>query len=564
MRRFLIAAVFLATLYPSFPGASVLWAQLPVQDGGSQPPGRSNGGSQPVLTASPREIDLGALGPGEEAQGVLYLRNVGSGSTNWVTEGPEGWIPMENGRLSGTVGENPEPVKISLTFLDESGPGKILSCSLLLRLEGGGQYAIFHREASIGVLRESVRFSFPSGTRTVFFQVRLSELAAASRLDVEPMRIDLGTVRPGESISRRVHVTNRGREILKWRAGLAGSKGIAVTQANPQDRYVSFLHEAAGGAGVYPVAAQIREGLELSGQWAEERGYPATQGEQSSLRYRFTGTGIALLIKKAPEGGTLSVFFDEQFVTLIKGGAEKREDEEILIVENQLETPHLLTVIGGGGRVALEGIRVLGKPVLKGPRGWISVTPDSGMTTRETDYVNIALNTRQLLPGIYGEYVFFTSNGGGTRVEVFLEVAAEPDPRLLPVYSYNIGSDYLFTTNPQAEASRLQVKGYRNLGIAFRLFSSGTPGTTDFFRWFNPVKGDHFYSSDPVGGGKPLQGYLFEGSIGNIATSRLTGTRELFRWYNPKTGCHFYTTNKGDEGLAKKGYRFEGITGYVR
>jgi hypothetical protein len=186
------------------------------------------------------------------------------------------------------------------------------------------------------------------------------------------------------------------------------------------------------------------------------------------------------------------------------------------------------------------------------------------MTTRETDYVNIALNTRQLLPGIYGEYVFFTSNGGGARVEVFLEVAAEPEPRLLPVYSYTIGSDYLFTTNPQAEASRLQMKGYRNLGIAFRLFSPGTPGTTDFFRWFNPVKGDHFYSSDPVGGGKPLQGYLFEGSIGNIATSRLTGTRELFRWYNPKTGCHFYTTNKGEEGLTKKGYRFEGITGYVR
>ena len=194
---------------------------------GAQPPGRSNGGPQAVLTASPREIDLGALGPGEEAQGVFYLRNVGSGSTNWFTEGPEGWIPMENGRLSGTVGENPEPVKISLTFLNENGPGKILNCSLLLRLEGGGQYAIFHREASVGVLRESFRFSFPSGTRTVFFQVRLSELASASRLDVEPMRMDLGTVRPGESISRRVHVTNRGREILKWRAGLAGSKGIA-------------------------------------------------------------------------------------------------------------------------------------------------------------------------------------------------------------------------------------------------------------------------------------------------------------------------------------------------
>jgi len=45
---------------------------------------------------------------------------------------------MEGGKLSGTVGENPEPVKISLTFLNENGPGKILNCPLLLRLEGGG------------------------------------------------------------------------------------------------------------------------------------------------------------------------------------------------------------------------------------------------------------------------------------------------------------------------------------------------------------------------------------------------------------------------------------------
>ena len=563
MKRFLIVTIFLATLSP-FCDVSVIGAQTPVRGGGWLSPGRSNGGPQAVLTATPREIDLGALGPGEEAQGVFYLRNVGSGSTDWFTEGPDGWIPMENGRLSGTVGENPEPVKISLTFLSESGSGKILNCPLLLRLEGGGQYAIFHREASVGVLRESFRFSFPSGPRTVFFQVRLSELASASRLNVEPMRIDVGKVRTGESISRQVHVTNRGREILKWRANLAGSRGMPFTAMNPQGRYVSFLNEAAGGTGLYPAAAQIREGLDLSGQWAEELGYPATQSEQSSLRYRFTGTGIALLIGKTPEGGPLSVFFDEQLVTLIDGYAEKREHAEILVVENQLEAPHLLTVVSGGGRVILEGVRVFGKPILKGPRGWVSVIPDSGMTTRETDYVNITLNTRQLLPGIYGEYIFFTSNGGDVPVEVFLEVVAEPDLRLLAVYCYYIGSDYLFTTNPQAEASRLHVKGYKNLGIVFRLFSSGTPGTTDFFRWFNPVKGDHFYSSDPVGGGKPLQGYLFEGSIGNIATSRLTGTRELYRWYNPRTGHHFYTTNQGGEGPTKKGYRFEGITGYVR
>jgi hypothetical protein len=564
VKGFLIGAVILATVCSWLSGVTTLRAQTSVQGQMGVSPGRSNGGLQTVLTANPREIDLGSLGPGEEARGVYYLKNVGSGSTNWYTDGPEGWTATENRRLSGTVGENPEQVKISLSFLNDNGPGKILSCSLLLSLEGGGQYAVFRREAPVGVLRESLRFSFPSGTRTVFFQVRLSELAAASKLDVEPLRMDLGVVRPGEQISRRVQVTNRGKETLKWRVALAGTRGMPVTAPTPPGRYISFLNDAAGGTGSYPVVAQLREGLELSGQWSAERGYPAAQGEQSALRYRFIGTGIALLIRKTPDGGLLSIYIDEQFVTLIDGYAERQEYVETLVAENQPETPHLLTVVSGGGRVILEGVRIFGKPALKGPRGWISVTPDSGTTTRETDYVNITLNTRQLMPGHYSEYVFFRSNGGDAGVEVFLEVAAETPPRLLDVNCYLTGSDYLYTTNPQAEASRLQVKGYKNLGIAFRLFSPGTPGTTEFFRWFNPVKGDHYYSSDPAGGGRPLQGYLFEGSIGNIATSRLTGTRELYRWYNPKTGCHFYTTNQGGEGLGKKGYRFDGITGFVR
>jgi hypothetical protein len=564
VRRFLIKAIFLVILLHCLFGVTALRAQTNGQGGMGISPVRGNGGLQPVLTVTPREIDLGAIGPGEEARGVFYLRNVGAGSVNWSMEGPEGWTRTEQRKLSGTVGENPEPVKVRLTFLNEMGPEKIQKCSLLLSLEGSGQYTAFRRETAVGVLRESVRFSFPSGERTVFFQVRLSDLASAALMDVEPIRIDLGVVRPGEQISRRVHVTNKGKETLKWRAGLPGAKGMPATAMKPLGRYISFLNEGVRATGSYPAATQTREGLELSGPWAEEGGYPATQADLSVLRYRFTGTGISLLIRKTPEGDPLSVYLDEQFVTLIEGYAERRERAEILIAEDQPETPHLLTVVSEGGRVVLEGVRIFGKPVLKGPRGWISVSPDSGMTTRETDYVNIALNTSQLMPGLYAEYIFFTSNGGNAAVEVFLEVAAETQPRFLDVFRYVVGSDYLYTTNPQVESSRLQVKGYRSLGIAFRLFSPGTPGTTDFFRWFNPAKGDHFYSSDPVGGGKPLKGYLFEGSIGNIATSRLTGTRELYRWLNPDTGCHFYTTNQAGEGMGKKGYRFDGISGFVR
>ena len=40
-----------------------------------------------VLTVNPKEIDLGALGPGEEAKGTFYLKNAGSGNPEWFANG---------------------------------------------------------------------------------------------------------------------------------------------------------------------------------------------------------------------------------------------------------------------------------------------------------------------------------------------------------------------------------------------------------------------------------------------------------------------------------------------
>jgi hypothetical protein len=515
-----------------------------------------------VLTVNPQEINLGALGPGAEAKGTFYLKNVGPGKPEWFAEEPKGWTLSGGLNLSGLIGQTPEPLRIHLVYVREVGTSKNRSCSLILRLEAGGDAAAFRREAPVGDLREEIRFNYDGGTISVFFNVRLVELASVPLLEVEPLRMDFGTIRTGEQITKRILLKNRGRESLKWRTGVAGTRGMPATAMPPVGRYVSFRHEIAV-KGSYTLTGEIREGLEFSGTWAEEGGYPSGQGEQNTLRYRFTGTGIRLYFWKSPDGGPFSVFLDEQFVSLVDGYAERRERGEALIIEGQLEGPHLLTIVNGAGKVTLEGLRVFGKPIQKGPRGWISVFPDSGFTTRQTNYISVAINTRKLTPGIYGDYVFFTSNGGEADVEVFLEVAAETTLRFLEVHRYLAGFDYLYTTNPQAEATRLQVKGYRHTGIAFHLFTSGTPGTTDFFRWFNPSKGDHFYSYDPKGG-KPLPGYLFEGSIGNIGTSRLTGTRELYRWFNPTTKGHFYTTEQDGEGITKKGYRFDGIAGFVR
>jgi hypothetical protein len=556
---------FFFVIFPFWFFAAVpLLAETSNLDGGGNAFRIGNSLSQQVLAINTREIEFGAIGPGEEVKRVITLRNIGSGSLDWSTEGPEGWSQPENQKLSGMAGENPETVIVSLRFLSEAGPGKLTNSLLLFRIEAGGQTAHFRRMVPIGTLRETIRFNYPGGSRTVFFNVRLSELASSAVLTLAPIRIDFGSVRPGDKLTQRVQIRNRGKETLKWRAGLAGKKGMPSSVPLSRERYLSFFNEASKGSGSYAATAHLREGLTLSGPWVEEGGYPVTQSDLSALRYRYTGTGISLIVLKSPEGGPISILVDEQFVTFIDGFSDRRELTEIPIIDNQPDAPHLLTVINGGGRVIADGVRILGKQISKGPPGWISIFPDSGTTTRETDYVNIALNTNQLTAGIYSDQVYFLSNGGDTGVEIFVEISADIQAQLLDVYRYLAGSDYLYTTNPQAEASRLQVKAYRNLGIAFRLFKGGTPGTTGFYRWFNPAKGDHYYSSDPAGGGKTLAGYLFEGSIGNIATIRVAGTRELYRWYNPSTGCHFYTTDQGGEGMSKNKYQFDGIAGYVR
>jgi hypothetical protein len=196
------------------------------------------------------------------------------------------------------------------------------------------------------------------------------------------------------------------------------------------------------------------------------------------------------------------------------------------------------------------------------PSAWARLTPLSGTTTRETDFVTVRMNLSELKPGIYTDHVTIASNGGTARIPISLNVTVEPAPKLLPVYRYTRGDDSLFTAQPDREDPRY-LGAYQRAGLAFRLYGPGTAGTVELYRWYNPSIGDHYYAAERSGGRKNLAGYLFEGPIGNIATIRLPGTRELYRWFNAATNRHFFTTDSAGEGHGKRGYRFEGIVGFV-
>lgn len=508
----------------------------------------------PAPTVAPEMIDLGVLRPGEEGKASFFVNDAGAVNPDWFAEAPDGWENVEKNGFPGLVGEAPTTLQVALRCQKVFTRDEMKYAALILRMSAGDRSVSFTREVPLGDLCERLQFNFVGARQHVFIVARLSEIPPIPYLELDALRVDFGKVRPGETVSQRLHLTNKGKTPLKWKVRTGGGEAF-------MGRYCSFRRVLIDAPSV--LIGQALEGLELSGNWEKKGGYPAGQGEQSVLKYQFDGTGITLYFWRSPEGGALSAFLDGQFVDVIDGYAQTQESAEFTLAEDLTDGPHVLTVVCGDGKTAFEGVMVSGKQTVHGPRGWITIFPDSGMTTRETDYINISMNTRGLLPGVYGETLLFSSNGGDTEVRLFLEVVGDRQSRLLDVHRYLSNSDLLLTSTPQEETARIKARGYRYGGVAFRLFSPGTPGTTDFHRWFNPTIGDHFYSYNPDGA-RRLPGYIYEGSIGNIGTSRLAGTRELYRWVNPKTKRHFYTTDLNGEGMAQKGYQYDAIAGFIK
>jgi hypothetical protein len=488
----------------------------------------------------------------------------------WSTSGPESWRMIENEKLVSTVVDDADYLRIAISIPPNDIPVKRIKYKVPfypteLRLEAGNQKLICQKDLPPGVHREAIKITSAGGLRTIFITFKIVSAPELPQINLNPVRMDMGYVLPGKIISRKIRLTNKGKEMLKWSVVLARQRRDDIPVDNlKKGRYISFVNEEIRGNGVYSPPGLLKESLDVTGKWTQAGGYPSSTGGSNTIKFRFSGTGVSIYFTTYPDFGNLTVYLDEQLISEHDWFADQKENSELLVADNLADGPHVLTLLNKEGRLDIEGVKVLGKEVLRGPAGWITVFPVSGSTTLETEYINVTLNTAQLSPGYYGDNILFNSNDGEGTVEVFVEIIADKLTKTIDVFRYSQGLDFLFTANPQAEARKLSQNSYVKEGIAFRLFVPDTPGTTSFYRWYNPQKKDHFYHYDSRGGGKQLQGYVFEGSIGNIATSRLTNTRELYRWFNPSTAHYFFTTDPKGEKVEKKGYRFDGIAGYVK
>ncbi|MGD0022017.1 MAG: hypothetical protein ABSC54_06910 [Smithellaceae bacterium] len=526
--------------------------------------------SRPVLSITPREFSLGTIVPGEAGAGLFTLKNMGAGILNWSTDRPEGWITSEGAPLTGVVEKKEDYLRIEIRVLpgesllnDNKSDSALYNVEMKLEAENGE--LVCSKNLSAGTYKEAIKINSAGGLRTIFVTFSIVSTQEAALINLNPLRMDMGSISPGKTISKKIRVTNKGKEMLTWSVALQKPKRGENPATFKKGRYISFVNNEVRDNGTYVVPGHLKEVIDLMGRWTGNDGYPSSAEGESSIKLRFNGTGIILYLVTYPDDGKLSIYLDEQLISNRKWVNDLKEKQgELPIVEGLVDGPHVLTIVTNDSRLVFEGVKILGKNIIRMPAGRITIVPNSGTITSQTSYLNVTLNAGQMMPGYYGDNIIFNANGGDGMVEVFVEVIPDSVPRAIDIFRYSKGLDYLFTANPQAETEMINRNGYAKDGIAFRLFVPETPGTTAFYRWYNSQKNGHFYHHDNAGGGKNLQGYIFEGSLGNIATSKLTNTRELYRWYNPESGRYFYTTDPKAENVRKNGYRFDGIAGYVK
>jgi len=526
---------------------------------------------RPVLSIAPREIDLGTIKQDEVTFGEFVLRNVAPGPSediDWEASCPEGWA-VEDGAIEGKVTRRPDYLRVEAYAKGNNEnyfweQPKISTYRTFIKMEAGARQLTCFKNLKLGTHRLPIQLSSTGGQRTIFISLRLLSLQEPPSIALNPQRLDLGVQMPGKTISQRIEVTNPGTETLRWTVFLPQPGTIEHTKELPKERYFSFFNpDVRDGSGYVP-PAHLKDSMELIGRWVGKNGYPVSTGVASSIKFRFQGTGVSFFLFSSSEEGNSSFYLDEERLYLPEPIPGAHEQKELLIARGLADGPHSMSIVVKEGTLEAEGVKIFGREIKRGPKGWITVYPISGTTSNEIDYVNVKVDASYLNPGSYGEQITFKTNAGKKVAEVYVDVVSDVASKVIDIYLYTKNNDYLFTSDPQAESKRLVQHGYVKQGIAFRLFPPQTAGTTAFHRWYSPRNNDHYYHHEREGGGKKLDGYIYEGVIGNIATSRLTNTRELYRWFNPSTNKHYYSTETGGAASPRKGYRFEGIAGYVR
>ncbi|MEI6610133.1 MAG: hypothetical protein WCO53_10380, partial [Deltaproteobacteria bacterium] len=263
---------------------------------------------QPVLAITPREVDVGTVSPGEVITGVFTFKNMGSGVLNWSTTGPEGWKKLENQNLSSTVEDETDSLRfeIRLPIDGDQLKGYKLKTYLYsteIQFETGRGKIICQKDLHIGAHKEAIKITSSGGSRTIYVTFKIVATQESPMINFNPARLDMGSVIPGKTVSKKIMVTNKGKEMLEWAVTARKNKHNENTSIFKKERYISFLNEEVRGSENYSAPGHLRDTVELYGKWTENDGYPFCADGGNSIKYRFNGTGISLNMANQSEDG---------------------------------------------------------------------------------------------------------------------------------------------------------------------------------------------------------------------------------------------------------------------
>lgn len=524
--------------------------------------------SEPVLLVSPRELDMGGIGPSEEARLSYQFKNVGTGNIVWTAHVPEEWTPQGDGEASGVAGQVPRFLTVVINSEKPDYNNEMFAsdvCRVVMTLTGGQQTAQYTKYLPTGKYREMIRVTSNGGARHLFVAFELKTVSSRPELAVFPHGIDFGTVDEGESGMKKIHIANVGKNVLKWSLKPQGKRRYFNGVLLPKGRYLSLKNDHLADEEDYHAPDGIADDISLSGTWTTRDGYPEYASGAGQLKYTFYGKGFAVSLVHGGEDGQIRVSIDGTVAGSYNYSGKRNERSEFLVTNKLSDGIHVAILEINGAPIVIEGMTVYASNIITQQSNWLRVFPEKGTTTNEIDYCNVMINSQGLAPGVYAENILFSSNGGNERVYVSLEVAPGSVEPYINFYRFVRGENVILSHKESLESE--ETKEYTRQGVAFRLFAEEVPGTTQLYQWRIPETGEIFLSPDmdedklkrSLG-----KDYVFDGAAGNIATVKLEGVRELFQWYDPETDSYFYSTDAKGEGMTDRGYQYDGMIGYVK
>ena len=319
--------------------------------------------SQSVLAITPREVDVGTISPGEVVTGVFTFKNMGSGVLNWSTSGPEGWRKLENQKLSSIQEDDTDSLRFEIRLPVDGDQLKSYKSQTAvynteIQFETGRGKLICQKDLHIGIHKEAIKITSSGGSRTIYVTFKIVATQESPMINFNPVRLDMGYVIPGKTVSKKIRVTNKGKEMLVWAVVARKPKRNENTSIFKKERYISLLNEEVRESGDYSVPGHLRDSVELYGKWTENDGYPYSIGGGSSIKYRFNGTGISLISAAQSEEGSLAIYLDEDMLDSHNWSASKKEKGELVLAEGLADGPHVVTVVNKEGNLKIEGVKI--------------------------------------------------------------------------------------------------------------------------------------------------------------------------------------------------------------